>query len=124
MKVLSRHAVVFLISDFLAPGFDRPLRIAARKYDLVAIRIEDPREESLPSVGLVEMEDAESGERRVIDTADPRLREELSKAVSDARARLARELKKAGADLIRLSTDKPYDVPLVRYFEERAKAAR
>ncbi len=123
-RVLSRHCVLFLISDFLASGYEKPLRIAARKYDLVAIAIDDPREEGIPQVGLLEVEDAETGERRVVDTSDPRLREELARRAGFRRETLARGLHEAGVDLVRLSTGRPYDVPLIRYFEERARRAR
>ncbi len=123
-RVLRRHCVLFLISDFLDSGYERALGIAARKYDMVALSIEDPREEEIPAVGLVELEDAETGALRLIDTRDPLLRGASRKAAGARRAALARTLRSAGVDVVRLSTDRPYDVPLVRYFEERARRIR
>src|SRR5437867_3970758 len=117
MRVLSRHCVLFVISDFLASGHEKALRIAARKYDMVAIAIEDPREEAIPPVGLLELEDAETGERRIVDTSDRGLRPAMEKAARDRRAALARSLRSANVDLVRLSTGEAYDVPLIRYFD-------
>jgi len=124
LRVLSRHCVLFLISDFISQNYERPLRIAAKKYDVVAIAVEDPREESIPNVGLLEIEDAETGERRILDTADRVLRDGLPRSAAARREALARELRRSGINLVRLSTSRPYDVPLIRYFEERAHRAR
>ncbi len=123
-RVLRRHCVLFLISDFLDTGFERSLGIAARKYDLVALSIEDPREEEIPPVGLVELEDAETGEVRLLDTRDPLMRRAAARGSAERKAKLAGTLRAAGVDLVRLSTAEPYDVPLVRYFEERARRFR
>jgi len=124
MRVLSRHCVLFVISDFLSSGYEKALRIAARKYDMVAIAIEDPREETIPPVGLLEIEDAETGERRIVDTSDRGLRQALERAARDRRAALATSLRSANVDLVRLSTGRPYDVPLIRYFDARARRTR
>lgn len=123
-KVLRRHCVLFLISDFLDEGYERALRIVSRKYDLVALAIEDPREKELPAVGLIEVEDAETGRRRILDTSDPALARELADRAASRGDKLAGSFRSAGADLVRLSTAEPYDVPLVRYFEERARRIR
>jgi uncharacterized protein (DUF58 family) len=123
-RVLRRHCVLFVISDFLDSGFEKSLGIAARKYDMVGIHIEDPREREIPPVGLVEFEDAETGETRVIDTSDPALRREPPRRAEERGRRLESTLRRAGVDLVRLSTDEPYDLPLVRYFEERAHRIR
>jgi len=123
-RVLRRHCVLFLISDFLDAGYERELRIASKKYDMIALSIDDPREAEIPSVGLVEMEDAETGATRIVDTSDPRFREEPRRRAAERREILGRALRRAGVDLVRLTTTTPYDVPLVRYFEERARRAR
>jgi uncharacterized protein (DUF58 family) len=123
-RVLTRHCVLFLISDFLASGYEKPLRIASRKYDMVAIAIDDPREEEIPAVGLLEIEDAETGERRIVDTSDRALGGALARAAAARRDALSRSLRSAGVDLVRLSTGRPYDIPLIRYFDARARRAR
>ncbi|HYW68387.1 MAG TPA: DUF58 domain-containing protein, partial [bacterium] len=66
-NVVRRHAVVFLVSDFQTSGYDRALAVANRRYDLIAVDVSDPREQELPRVGLVELEDAETGERISVD---------------------------------------------------------
>src|SRR5437867_161670 len=66
---------ILLVSDFLGDGYAQPLRVAARKHDLIAVTVTDPREEDLPPVGLLDLEDAETGERVLVDARDPRTRE-------------------------------------------------
>src|SRR6516162_1568255 len=69
-RVLRRRTIVFLLSDFLDEGFEPSFKRAGRRHDLIAVRISDPHEEELPAVGLLELEDAESGERLMLDTTD------------------------------------------------------
>jgi len=120
-RVLSRRAVVFLVSDFLDANLKKPLAIANRRHDLVAVRVGDPREEELPPVGLLEFEDAETGEMVVIDTSSRRVREafaESSRADRRQRENLFRSL---SVDSIALRTGESFTQPLVRFFQERAK---
>ncbi len=124
MRVFRKRSVMFLISDFLAEGFDRPLRLAAKRHDLIGIAIGDPREESLPRLGLIEVADAETGESVIIDSSDRVLQREYARRAGLRRADLRRRFRRMGIDLVELSTDKPYDRPLVRYFEARARRAR
>ena len=124
MRVFRKRSVMFLISDFLAEGFDRPLRLAAKRHDLIGIAIGDPREESLPRLGLIEVADAETGESMIIDTSDRVLQREYARRAGLRRSDLRRRFRRMGIDLVELSTDKPYDRPLVRYFEARARRAR
>ncbi|MGH9867147.1 MAG: DUF58 domain-containing protein [Candidatus Polarisedimenticolia bacterium] len=124
MHVFRKKSVMFLISDFLAAGYENALRRASRRHDLVCLVVSDPREEDLPAVGLMEMEDAETGEVVVVDTSHKALRREYrARALRrlDERRRLFRKL---GIDAVELRTDRPYDVPLVRFFEMRARRAR
>src|SRR5262249_37628256 len=72
--VQRKRAVTFLVSDFRDEGFERPLAVAGRRHDLVAVRLGDAREETLPQLGLVELEDPESGERVVVNTSSPAFR--------------------------------------------------
>src|SRR5438552_6627221 len=73
-RIQRRRAVVFLLSDFRATGYERALRLAGRKHDLVAVAVRDPLDEELPNVGLLEVQDAETGEQQLIDTASPAVR--------------------------------------------------
>jgi len=122
-RVIRKRAVVFVVSDFQDAGWERLLRVAAQKHDLVAIAVSDPREEDLPAVGLLAVEDPETGEPVVIDTGSARVREEWARATREGRARLRQTVRRVGVDLLELSTADAYEAPLVRFFHERARRA-
>src|SRR5262245_25769308 len=115
MHVFRKRSVMFLISDFMARGYEPALKRAVRKHDLIGIVIGDPREQELPRVGLVEVQDAETGEAVVIDTSDRRLQDAFRARVAARREERVRLFRKLGMDFIDLSTDRPYDIPLVRF---------
>ena len=118
---VTKRAVVFLVSDFQDEAFERTLRVVSRKHDLVAISVSDPREISLPDVGLVAVEDPETGERGLLDSSSPRVRREYLAAGSVDRERFREMVRRTGVDLLELSTGEPYDLPMVRFFRERAR---
>ena len=121
---MRKRAVVFILSDFLDAGYEKPLRIAARKHDVVAVVVSDPREGALPPVGLVELEDAETGAVIVVDTLD---RKAVAAFAAQAAARARRRIEALNAievDTIPISTASPYDRPLQRFFERRARRLR
>ena len=114
-RVLHRRSVVFLISDFQAPDFSKELGITSRRHDLIAIPIVDPREEELPDVGRVTLEDAETGEQIEINTSDPLTREKFRRQLSRVNAGRLREFRTKRIDTISLRTDTDY-VPALRAF--------
>ena len=120
-RTITKRSVVFLVSDFLGERYEQPLRVVARKHDLIAITMTDPREEDLPPLGLVNLEDAETGERLVVDTSDRRTRRYLKEWARARRAKRESLFRSVGVDALELFTDRPYDVPLVRFFHRRAK---
>ncbi len=120
-RVVTKRAVLFLVSDFEDRGYERTLRALARKHDVVAISVSDPREAALPEVGLVAAEDPETGAVVVLDTGSGWVREAYSARASSRRQATAAALQGAGVDLLDLSTGEPYDLPLVRFFRERAR---
>jgi uncharacterized protein (DUF58 family) len=123
-RILRRRAVVFLMSDFLDQGYERSLKQAGRRHDLVAVRITDPREEELPSVGLVELEDAETGQRLLLDTSNAALRA-AHMARAQARRDEVRQLTRgAGVDLVEVSTDGSHLDALIRFFRLRERRQR
>jgi uncharacterized protein (DUF58 family) len=122
-RVVTKRAVAFLISDFQDSGYDRTMRVVAQKHDLVAIAISDPRESSLPDVGLINVRDPETGERGLIDTGSTRARRVYADAARRAREDLRASVRMAGVDLLELSTGESYELPLVRFFHERARRA-
>ncbi len=122
-NIVRRHAVVFLVSDFQTTGYERALAVANRRYDLIAIDVSDPRERELPRVGLVELEDAETGERVVVDTGDRRFVEGFAREMEKGRAERESTFRRLGVDRIAVSTDRPYVEPLERFFRMRARRA-
>ncbi len=123
-KVQKRRAIVFVVSDFLDADFADPLRRAARKHDLIAVRTGDAREYAFPATGLVRLEDAETGEQRLIDTDNRRFREQFaarSKVRRDAFTQLTRA---AQIDLIDLDTDGKHLDALTRFFRLRERRRR
>ncbi len=119
--VTRRHSVSFLVSDFMAPDFKRSLRVASKRHDVIALVVEDRREAELPRVGLLELEDAETGERVLLDTGDPRVREEYAARALDAREERDRTFRLAGVDSISVRTGEPYVEALLRFFRMRER---
>jgi uncharacterized protein (DUF58 family) len=122
--VVHKRSVVFLISDLLDQGFERSLKAANHRHDIVIIQILDPRERELPDVGILEIRDAETGEIARMDTSLPWVRGTFRENWEGNQARLSKLLDSHRMDHLTIETDKPYDVPLVRFFEERAKKIR
>jgi uncharacterized protein (DUF58 family) len=123
-RVLRRRAVVFLLSDFLDRDYERAFRRTGRRHDLVAVRIADPREEDLPAVGLVELEDAESGRRLLLDTSDRSVREAFRADAAGRREGVRQLTRSAGVDLIEVSTDGSHLDALIRFFRLRERRQR
>jgi uncharacterized protein (DUF58 family) len=120
-RTITKRSVIFVVSDFLAEDYEQPLRVASRKHDVIAITVTDPREESLPSVGLLDLEDPETGDRVLVDSADRRTRDTF-RTWAQARRSTREALFRANAiDSLELFTDRPYEVPLVRFFHRRAR---
>lgn len=123
-SVTHRRSVIFLLSDFLDRGYDAPLRVLARHHDLTAIAITDPRELELPSVGLIEVEDAETGERILIDSSNRHVRAAYAARATAARDERRRLLSAMNVDQIELLTGSSYIEPLAAYFRRRAGRMR
>jgi uncharacterized protein (DUF58 family) len=119
--VQRKRAVVFLISDFLDEGFERQIRLTARRHDLIGVTLSDPREASLPSLGLLRLEDAETGREMVVDTARRAVRDAFAREAS-RRARETENLfRRVGVDRIQIRTDAPYEKPLLQFFRLRER---
>ena len=123
-RIVTRRAVVFLVSDFISSNYEKALRIANRRHDVVAITVTDPREMDLPDVGLVELEDAETGEIYVLDTTRRGVRSEFAQKSSLVKSSRDRLLRSMDVDSIDIRTDQPYIEPLIRFFHQRAKRFR
>lgn len=121
LKLLKRKSVLFLLSDFNDEGYEKVMRIAGRKHDLIALELFDPREREIPSIGLVPFHDPETGEVHWMDSSSRKFRESFRR-LADLQAR-EREafFKSVQIDRIALSVDKPYDRPLIRFFRTRER---
>ncbi len=120
-RVRHQRAVAFLISDFQAPDFSRELSVTSRRHDLVAVPIIDPREEELPAIGRVTLEDAETGQQIEVNTSDRRVRAEFQRAVEKRKAERDRSFRQWGIDAIELRTDQDYVPALRSFFRRREK---
>ena len=128
--VLHRRAIVFLISDFQTSGdfavaragLRRAVRQTNRRHDLIALHIEDPREKELPNVGIIALEDAETGEIVELNTARAAVRKRFNELSLERAQRLRNDLRAEGVDTVQLRTDLPYMPPLQRFFKSRGRA--
>jgi uncharacterized protein (DUF58 family) len=123
-RITRKRAVVFLLSDFFDSGFEKPLRVAAKKHDLISIFISDPVESEIPGVGLVELEDAETGQRLLVDTSDRKAMAAFHERARERARRKREELGAMGIDVIDVETGIPYDRPLLRFFQMRSRRLR
>ena len=119
-----RKTVTFLISDFLDHDIERPLRITGRHHDLISITVGDKRESVWPAIGLVDWEDAETGERIVVDTSDRNTRRMLLTLQEERRSRLQDQFKRSSIDSIEVFAGEPYDREFVRFFRMREHRMR
>ena len=116
-----RRSVVFLVSDFFASDYEKALRVANRRHDLVAIALEDPREYDLPAIGIVELEDAETGEGIMVDFGDSAVRDAFQKLTRKERDERDSLFRRMGLDAVNISTQGAYHEPLMQFFRMRAK---
>jgi len=125
VQVLKRRCILFLISDFRDEGFEKPLRLAALKHDVVPVVVADPRELALPRLGAcLDLEDPENGRRVLVDASAPGFLSGHQRQESERLRRLEEFFGRTGLDFIRISTDRPYLDPLIRFFRQRARRLR
>ena len=120
-NLVTRRAVVFFISDFQAPDFSKALAVTARRHDFIAIRVEDEREKVFPNIGLITLEDAETGEQIEINTANRTTRTRLSDTAHRHDAELSRVLRRNNVDSITLRTGEDYLPALRAFFKQRER---
>ena len=120
-----RRSLVVLVSDFIStPGWEQPLARLVQRHDVIAVRVLDPLEMALPEIGLVTVEDAETGEQLFIDSADPAFRARYEQIAQAEEARLGQSLAESGADTLELATDDDLVDALLRYVDLRRQRAR
>lgn len=118
-RMLKRRGIIFIISDFISDDFSRPLNIMKSRHDIVALRVMDAREQELPDVGLIELEDEETGEQLLVDTSDGEIRMRYAELVREHNESLQKLFRKMKIDMVDLVTDEPYEVALNKFFKTR-----
>ena len=122
--VLRRRSVIFLVSDFLTTGYQSALERLARRHDVIALQLYDPRERELPDLGLVSMYEPESGAWQLVDTGRPATRELFHRRGAEFDRVLQQDLRQHGADLVRLDTSRSYSESLIAFFRRREAKQR
>jgi uncharacterized protein (DUF58 family) len=120
LRTIKRRSLVFIVSDFFTmPGWEKPLELLARRHEVLAIRLTDPRERELPDIGFVIMTDAETGEALHIDTHDRRFRRRFAEVVERRERALGAAFRRAGVDTLELSTEEDLVRAVVRFAATR-----
>ena len=119
--VNKKRSIAFLISDFIDEGYDKILRIISRKHDIIAVEISDPREETLPDVGMMKLRDAETNQERWIDTSSAAVRSTFRKYWEARRAERRHLFIRSKVDAIPVRIDRPYIKPIVDFFKLRER---
>ncbi|MBC6996377.1 DUF58 domain-containing protein [Neolewinella lacunae] len=118
-NMVKKRSICFLLSDFLAEDYEKPLRLAARRHDLIGMHLYDPRERELPDVGLIHARDAETGAMEWIDTSSRRVRQRYTAWYEKHLAYYLNAFQKAGADTLSMETTEDYTKGLLRFFKGR-----
>jgi uncharacterized protein (DUF58 family) len=118
-NAIKKRCTAFILSDFIGPDFEESLRIASSKHDVVALKIFDPFERSIPDIGMVKVSDAESGEEKWIDTSSRRTRKTYETWWTDHIFTIKNVFKKCGVDSVELNTGEDYVKPLIQLFKNR-----
>ena len=116
---MKKKAIVFVLSDFITDGYEQTMKIAANKHDITGIRIYDQREEKIPSLGIVQMEDEETGELALINTSSKKIRTNYEAYYKERVAYFKETFKRSGAGVIDVRTDESYVKKLLGYFKRR-----
>ena len=118
-NVMKKKAIVFVLSDFITDGYEQTMKIAANKHDITGIRIYDQREESIPSLGMVQMEDEETGELMLVNTGSKKVRNNYAAYYQDRVMYFKETFRRSGAGVIDVRTDDSYVKKLLGYFKRR-----
>ena len=121
-KIIKRKSIVFVISDFIDNSeYLKPLKLLQKRHDVIALRIIDPREREIPDVGMIELEDEETGEQILVDTSDEEFRNSYSRLITENDAKFLTNMLKIKINTIPLLTDQDYSTSLKKFFKRRNK---
>ena len=121
-KTIKRKSIVFVVSDFIdKSNYLKPLKILRKRHDVIALRIIDPREKEIPDIGMIELEDDESGEQILVDTSDEEFRNSYRKLIVENDLQFLTNMMKNKVDTISLLTDQDYSIPIKKFFKRRLR---
>jgi len=118
-NAIKKHCTAFIISDFICPDFEEPLKIASRKHDIVALQVYDRRDAEIPDMGLVKFTDSETGEEKWVDTSSEKTRKTYAESWKNKRKLLLESFARTGVDNTSVSTSEDYVKPLIALFKKR-----
>ena len=121
LNIIKKKSVIFIVSDFFDKGFKKPLNFLSRRHDVVGINISDAREMEIPDVGLIELEDEETGEQLLVDTSDDEFRNNFKKQMKQKKRYIKKKFTSSKAELLELDTDSDYGLSLKKFFMTRKK---
>jgi uncharacterized protein (DUF58 family) len=125
LQAIKRRSLIFILSDFIcAPGWERSLQMLAKRHEVLAVHLSDPREDELPDIGPIILEDAETGEHLYVDTHLAQFRQQFTQAAHERRVGLEQIFKRSGVDVLALSTDEDLVRAIVRFARRRQRTQR
>ncbi len=118
-RIIRKKSIIFVISDFLSGDFEKPVKFLKNRHDVILINLLDLREQGMEDVGYVYMEDEETGEQLLVNTADKKFRETYAGYAAEKRGTVLRRMKRLGIDMVMIKTNEPFYLPLNRFFRSR-----
>lgn len=118
-NVVKKKSICFLLSDFMAEGYEDALRVASKRHDIIGVKVFDDLEEKLPNVGLIRVEDSETGEKKLVDTSSKSVREKYNHYFSEHNDYYHQAFRKSGSSVIDINTKEDYVKHLLRFFKSR-----
>lgn len=123
-NVIKKRSISFIISDFMSSNYSDAFKIAARKHDMIALKIFDEREQHIPNIGIIQIVDPETGKTLTVDTSSVDLRNSYSQHFTNANKEFSNLTAKCGIDFVNLRTNQNYIQPLMNLFKQREKGRR
>jgi uncharacterized protein (DUF58 family) len=122
-NIIKKRSIIFIISDFYSTDFIRPLSILKNRHDVIALKVNDKRENQIPDIGLIQLEDEETEEQILVDTSNEEFRRRYSEIIQKEELKLSHIFRKNKVDTVNISTDEPYELPLRKFFKVRQRRA-
>ena len=120
-KIIKKRSIIFIISDFISSDFEKPLKILKKKHDVILVNLNDAREQNIPDIGYIYLEDEETGEQMLVNTSDSSFRKHYCILMAKRNNELLNKSKKLRIDLIQFNTNEEFGVILKKFFKLREK---